>query len=177
MDMEKIIYPIGRGKLEDEITPANIEKWITDIEDTPRLLAESIEGLSGAQLDTPYREGGWTIRQLVHHLADSNINSYVRFKLAMTENNPTIKPWEQSDWAVLEDALKLPVDFSVKLLENLHIRWVTFLRSLSTDDMKRTFLHPEGGVVSIEENIWNYSWHSLHHIAQISSTRARKGWV
>lgn len=177
MDMEKIIYPIGRGNLEDDITPANIEKWIKNIEEVPRLLRESVDGLKDAQLDTPYREGGWTIRQLVHHLADSNINSYVRFKLAVTEDNPTIKPWEQSDWAVLEDAMKLPVDVSVKLLENLHIRWVAFLRSMSADDMKRTFLHPEGGIVSVEQNIWNYSWHSLHHIAQISSSLARKGWV
>ncbi len=177
MDMEKIIYPIGRGNLIDEITPANIEKWIKNIEDVPSLLCKSIDGLSDAQLDTPYREGGWTIRQIVHHLADSNINSYVRFKLAVTEDEPTIKPWEQSDWAALEDAVKLPADVSVQLLENLHIRWVTFLRSLSVDDMKRTFLHPEGGVVSVEENIWNYSWHSLHHIAQISSTRERNDWV
>jgi uncharacterized damage-inducible protein DinB len=177
MDMEKIIYPIGRGNLVDDIIPDNIEKWIKNIEDTPKLLSESIEGLTDEQLDTPYREGGWTIRQIVHHLADSNINSYVRFKLAVTEDQPTIKPWEQSDWAVLEDAVKLPVDVSVKLLENLHIRWVTFLRSLSADDVKRTFLHPEGGVVSVGENIWNYSWHSLHHIAQINGTGARKSWV
>ena len=177
MDMEKIIYPIGRGELVDELSTANIEKWIKNIEDVPSLLSESIDGLSNAQLDTPYREGGWTIRQLVHHLADSNINSYVRFKLAVTEDEPTIKPWEQSDWAVLDDAMKLPVDISVKLLENLHIRWVTFLRSLSADEMKRIFHHPEGGVVSVDENIWNYSWHSLHHIAQITVTRERKGWV
>lgn len=177
MDMEKLIYPIGRGVLVDEITPVNIEEWIKNIEGVPTLLRISIKGLTDEQLDTPYREGGWTIRQIVHHLADSNINSYIRFKLAVTEDEPTIKTWEQSEWAILEDAKSLPVAVSVQLLENLHIRWVTFLRSLTPEDMKRIFVHPEGGKLTVAENIWNYSWHSLHHIAQISSTRERNGWV
>ena len=133
--------------------------------------------MSDEQLDSPYRDGGWTLRQLVHHVCDSNINSYVRFKLAVTEDEPTIKTWEQSDWAVLEDANTLPVNVSIKLLEQLHVRWVTFLRSLNEDDMSRTFVHPEGGVMTVAQNIWNYSWHSRHHIAQITSSKERKGWV
>lgn len=175
MDMEKIIYPIGRGNRVDDLTPENIEKWVNNLDETPGLLNESVLGLSDEQLDIPYRDGGWTIRQIVHHIADSNINSYTRFKLALTEEKPTIKTWEQSDWAVLEDT-KLPVDVSIQLLEYLHLRWVVFLRSLSPEEMKRTFVHPEGGEVSVADNIWNYSWHSLHHIAQITSARERYGW-
>jgi len=144
-----IIYPIGKGELTGEITHERRDQWIKDLEDAPRLLREAVDGLSEEQLDTPYRDGGWTIRQIVHHLTDSNINSYVMFKLAVTEDKPTIKTWEQSDWAVLK---------------------------LTEDDMKKTFVHPEGGVVSVEKNIWNYSWHSRHHTAQITATRKRKGW-
>jgi len=171
-----IIYPIGKGELTGEITHERRDQWIKDLEDAPRLLREAVDGLSEEQLDTPYRDGGWTIRQIVHHLTDSNINSYVRFKLAVTEDKPTIKTWEQSDWAVLKDATSMPVDVSLGLLDGLHQRWVVFLNSLTEDDMKKTFVHPEGGVVSVEKNIWNYSWHSRHHTAQITATRKRKGW-
>ena len=175
MELEKIIYPIGRGKRVADLTPENISNWVNNIESVPVLLKTAVSGLSKKQLDTPYREGGWTIRQIVHHIADSNINSYVRFKLALTEDKPVIKTWEQSDWATLEDT-KLSVDVSLKLLESLHTRWVVFLRSLTPSDMKRSFVHPDGGEVSVAENIWNYSWHSLHHITQITSTRERNGW-
>ncbi len=171
-----IIYPIGKGELEGEITLERRDRWINDLEDAPRLLRKAVEGLDDEQLDTPYREGGWTIRQIVHHLTDSNINSYVRFKLAVTENQPTIKTWEQSDWAVLEDAVSMPVDVSLSLLDSLHQRWVVFLKSLTEEDMKKKIVHPEGGVLTVEENIWNYSWHSRHHTAQITASRGRKGW-
>ena len=171
-----IIYPIGKGELEGEITPERRNIWIMDLEEAPSLLSEAVEGLDDEQLDTPYREGGWTIRQLVHHLADSNINSYVRFKLAVTEDQPTIKTWGQSDWAMLEDAVSLPVEISLNLLRGLHQRWVVFLKSLTEEDMMKTFVHPEGGVLTVEENIWNYSWHSRHHTAQITASRERKGW-
>ena len=173
---DDIIYPIGKGELSGEITQERRVEWIKDLEDTPGLLKKAVEELSDEQLDTPYRDGGWTIRQIVHHLTDSNINSYVRFKLAVTEDKPTIKTWEQSDWAVLKDATSMPVDVSLGLLNGLHQRWVVFLNSLTEDEMKKTFVHPEGGVVSVEENIWNYSWHSRHHTAQITATRERKGW-
>ena len=176
MDMEKIIYPIGRGNLEEELSPEKISTWIQDLEDVPKNLRNSVSGLTEEQLDTPYRDGGWTIKQIVHHVCDSNINSYIRFKLAVTEDEPTIKTWEQSDWATLEDT-KLPVDVSIRLLEQLHRRWMVFLRSLSDEDMKRKFVHPEGGVMTVGQNVWNYSWHSRHHIAQITSTLERKGWT
>ena len=171
---DDIIYPIGKGELTGEITPERRVEWIKDLEDAPGLLRKAVEGLSEEQLDTPYRDGGWTIRQIVHHIADSNINSYVRFKLAVTEDQPTIKTWEQSDWACLEDT-KLPVGVSLMLMEPLHERWVVFLKSLSGDDMKREFIHPEGGRMTVEQNIWNYAWHCMHHTAQITSWRTRNG--
>ncbi len=176
MDMENIIYPIGRGERTENINPENIRKWIKDIEDVPILLQKAVDGLTDEQLDTPYREGGWTIRQIVHHVCDSNINSYIRFKIAVTEDKPTIKTWEQSEWATLEDARLLPPSVSINLLKNLHTRWVVFLRNLSSSDLVRTFIHPDAGRMTVAENIWNYSWHSRHHIAQITSTMERKGW-
>jgi hypothetical protein len=172
-----IRYPIGRGELEGEIIPERRYEWIKDLEDAPRLLREVVEGLSEGQLDTPYREGGWTARQIVHHLCDSNINSYVRFKLAVTEDEPTIKTWDQTLWAELVDGRRTPVGVSLGLLESLHSRWVMFLRSLGEEDFKRCFAHPEAGAVSVEENIWNYSWHCRHHTAQILGLRGRMGWV
>ncbi len=172
-----IRYPIGRGELEGEITPERRGEWIKDLEDAPRLLRETVEGLSEEQLDTPYREGGWTPRQIVHHLCDSNINSYIRFKLALTEDTPTIKTWDQTKWAELVDGRAAPVEVSLGLLDALHRRWVMFLRSLGEADFKKGFVHPDAGEVSVEENIWNYSWHCRHHTAQITSLRKRMGWV
>lgn len=174
--MEKIIYPIGRGNLEETPTPEKVAEWINDIEKVPVQLEDAISGLTEKQLDTPYRDGGWTIRQIVHHICDSNINSYIRFKLAVTEDRPTIKTWEQTEWANLDDSKSLPVDVSIKLLKYLHIRWVHFLKTLSAEDHARTFIHPEGGEMTVGENVWNYSWHSRHHIAQIVSTIERFSW-
>ena len=171
-----IIYPIGKGELKGKNTTENRNRWIKDLEDAPRLLRKAVEGLDDEQRDTPYREGGWTIRQIVHHLADSNINSYTRFKLAVAEDQPTIKTWKQSKWAMLEDAVFMPVEVSLSLLDGLHNRWVVFLTSLTEEDMKKKFVHPKAGVLTIEENIWNYSWHSRHHTAQITASRERKGW-
>lgn len=174
--MVDVVYPIGTGEREGEITPEKREDWIRDLEEAPKLLRETVAGLNDEQLDTRYRDGGWTHRQLVHHIADSNINSYIRFKLAVTEDKPTIKTWEQSDWSKLIDATIMPVEVSIKLLAFLHARWVVFLRALSEKDIKKEFIHPEGGVVSVEENIWNYSWHTRHHTAQINVSRELKGW-
>lgn len=181
MSVRKIIldirYPIGHGELEGKTTPERRQEWIKDLEDAPGNLRKAVSGLSEEQLDTPYREGGWTVRQIVHHLCDSNINSYVRFKLAVTEDSPVIKTWEQTHWAELEDAMTAPVEVSLTLLEALHIRWVMFLRSLKEEDFALSFTHPESGLVSVEENIWNYSWHSRHHTAQITGLRNRKDWL
>jgi uncharacterized damage-inducible protein DinB len=171
-----IRYPIEKGELEGEITPQRRKEWINDIKDAPKLLREAVEGLSDTQLDTPYREGGWTVRQIVHHLCDSNINSYIRFKLAITEEQPTIKTWGQTQWADLVDGRTAPVEVSLDILDGLHVRWVMFLSSLSEEEFKRSFVHPEAGVVSVEENIGGYSWHSRHHTAQITGLCERMRW-
>jgi len=169
-------YPIGRGKLEGDITPERRLKWIDDIEEAPALLRAAVRGLTEEQLDTPYREGGWTPRQIVHHLCDANINSYVRFKLAATEEDPTVKVWDETRWAQLLDARTAPVEVSLILLVQLHIRWVMFLRSLTEADLSRAFRHPAAGVVTLAKNLHSYSWHCRHHTSQITGLRQRMEW-
>ncbi|MGM0829207.1 MAG: YfiT family bacillithiol transferase [Bacillota bacterium] len=168
-------YPIGKFNYEGEPTIEVLEKWIIEIEEFPLQLKEAVEGLRDDQLDTAYRSEGWTIRQVVHHIADSHINSYSRFKLALTENNPTIKLYEEGKWAELPDS-KLPIDISLKLIEALHSRWVCLLRSMKAVDLGKTFQHPESGVVKLGINIGIYAWHGRHHVAHITSLRDRLGW-
>jgi len=134
-----------------------------------------VAGLSEPQLDTPYRPGGWTVRQVVHHVPDSHINSYVRFRLALTENEPTVKPYDESRWAELADSRTAHIETSLALLESLHERWVLLLRSLSPADFRRQFRHPELGAVSLEKNLALYAWHGRHHVAHITSLRERMG--
>jgi uncharacterized damage-inducible protein DinB len=169
-------YPIGQFKLDGEPTGTQRQSFIDDIADTPRKLRLAVEGLSPEQLDAPYRPGGWTVRQVVHHLPDSHLNSYTRFKLALTEDEPTIKPYFEDRWAELDDYRITPIEVSLTLLESLHRRWVLLLRSLTDGDFARTFQHPELGVISLNENVALYAWHGNHHIAQITSLRERKGW-
>ncbi len=161
-------YPIGTFDFDGEITSSVADGWIKEIEDLPQLLRDAVKDLVDSQLDTPYRSGGWTIRQVVHHLADSHMNAYIRFKLALTEENPVIKPYEEGKWAELSDS-QLSVDISLALLEALHIRWVNLLRSLVPEDLKRTFFHPESGHVSVGTNIGIYAWHGRHHLSHITS--------
>jgi uncharacterized damage-inducible protein DinB len=168
-------YPIGTFQFDDDVKEIVIRGWIEEIEQLPAILRSAVENLNDEQLDTPYRSGGWTIRQVVHHIADSHMNAYIRFKLALTENNPVIKPYEEGKWAELSDS-KLPVDISLTLLSTLHKRWVTLLRSLSHDDLNRTFIHPDSGEVSVGKNIGMYAWHGKHHLAHITSLCERKGW-
>ncbi len=149
---------------------------LTEIAETPARLREAVVGLDDAQLDTPYRPEGWTVRQVVHHLPDSHLNSYVRFKLAVTEDEPTIKAYDEAAWARLEDAQNAPIEGSLELLESLHERWVRFLRSLGPNELARTFKHPEIGSVSVAQNIALYAWHGRHHVAHITSLREREGW-
>ena len=139
-------------------------------------MRSAVSGLSDAQLDTPYRDGGWTVRQVVHHVPDSHVNSYIRFKFALTENEPTIKPYDENLWATLIDATTLPVEPSLRLLEGLHERWAAFLRSLSEADVKRKFTHPEIGTITVDQYISLYAWHSKHHVAHITTLREMKGW-
>jgi len=169
-------YPIGRFEFPREVSGQDRERFIEEIAETPANLRAAVAGLSAEQLDTPYRPGGWTVRQVVHHVPDSHMNSYVRFRLALTEEEPTIKPYDQTRWAELTDSRTARIETSLALLESLHERWVLLLRSLSPADLRRQFLHPELGVVSLEKNLALYAWHGRHHVAHITSLRERMGW-
>jgi uncharacterized damage-inducible protein DinB len=168
-------YPIGKFQKVDPLTDVERRAAIDAIAETPEKLRAAIRGFNEQQLDTPYRPGGWTVRQVVHHLSDSHMNSYVRFKLALTENEPTIKPYDEALWAKLEDS-KAPVEPSLLLLENLHKRWVVLLSSLARSDWQRKFRHPERGTMTLDENLQLYAWHGRHHVAHITSLRERNGW-
>jgi len=162
-------YPIGNFDRVETLTPDQRREHIQAIADAPARLAAAVSGLKPEQLDTPYRPGGWTARQVVHHVPDSHLNSYIRFRLALTEQEPTIKPYDQERWAELPDSRTAPIEVSLKLLESLHGRWVLLLRSLTAADWKRTFRHPELGVVSLEQTAALYAWHGRHHVAHITS--------
>jgi hypothetical protein len=174
--MTDLQYPIGRFSYEGENSPARRERFINDISELPAQLRAAVAGLTDEQLDTPYRDGGWTVRQVVHHLADSHLNSYVRTRLALTEEVPTITAYDEAQWAELEDARHAPVEVSLALIEALHDRWVRLLRSLQPEDFAREFNHSERGTVSLDNNLALYSWHCKHHTAHINNLRARQGW-
>jgi uncharacterized damage-inducible protein DinB len=167
-------YPIG--KFDGVYTEERKTQYLADIEQTPARLRAAVQGLAPAQLDTPYRPGGWTVRQVVHHLPDSHMNSYVRFKLALTEDEPTIKTYAEDRWAELSDTNATPIETSLTLLDSLHARWVTLLRSLTPQQWKRSFRHPELGPMSLEKSLALYAWHGRHHVMQITSLRDRNGW-
>ena len=169
-------FPIGKFSFPSSVTGADRAALIADIEQTPANLRKAVAGLSAQQLDMPYRDGGWTVRQVAHHVPDSHMNAYVRYKLALTEDVPTIKPYAEDRWAQLEDTKATPIEVSLVLLENLHDRWVRLLRSLGTADWKREFRHPELGLVSLERNLALYAWHGKHHVAHITELRKRMGW-
>jgi len=157
------------------LSPEARDQAIQQIEDTPSLLRAAVAGLSEDQLDTPYRPEGWTVRQVVHHLPDSHVNSYVRLKLALTEDTPTIRTYEEARWAELADSAG-PTEVSLSLIESLHERWVYLLRSLSEGDWRRQLRHPDLGEMSVDELLAFYAWHSLHHVAHITDLRKREGW-
>lgn len=170
-------YPIGHFTYNGEISIEQIEHWIKDIEQLPNELKKAIDGLSDNQLDTPYREGGWTIRQVIHHLSDSHMNSIIRFKLTLTEEEPTIRPYFEDRSADLNDYIETPIQTSLSLLESLHTRWVILLRLLNSSDYKRAFIHPESNQkVQLDYNLGIYSWHGKHHVAHITTLRERMGW-
>ena len=174
--MEDLSYPIGRFVPDPELTEAKRITLINDVTAAPAALREAVHGMTKAQLDTPYRPGGWTVRQVVHHLPDSHMNAYMRFRLALTENEPTIKTYNQAEWANLPDATSADVEISMKLFENLHHRWVFLLSSMKAGDFKRTFRHPESGVQNLDMTLQLYAWHGKHHVAHITSLRNRMGW-
>ena len=170
-------YPIGRFSYDKEPTPEKRAGWIRDLADAPRLLRAATAGLTPAQLDTPYRDGGWTARQVVHHVADSHMNSFIRMKLALTEDVPTIKPYDQDAWVTLADVKGMDIGLSLSLLDGLHARMVALLSSLSAADFGRTFMHPENGPTTLDRNLQIYAWHGNHHAAHITSLRDRKRWM
>ena len=169
-------FPIGKFHYEGTPSADQREKFIAGIEQTPAAVRAAVQGLSPQQLDTPYRDGGWTVRQVVHHVPESHMNAYIRFKLALTEDEPTIKPYAEDRWAKLADVQPTPIEVSLALLENLHVRWVVLLQGLQEEDWKRTFIHPESGVVSLEKNLALYAWHGKHHTAHITELRKRMHW-
>jgi uncharacterized damage-inducible protein DinB len=169
-------YPIGRIDFPHEpLTPEKRAELIERIAATPKLLRDAVAGLDDAQLDTPYREGGWTVRQLVHHLPDSHINSYTRFRLALTEDVPTIKPYDEAAWAELPDT-RMPIDVSLDLLDALHRRWVELLRAIDDEQWHRRLAHPEIGPMTLERLLTIYAWHGPHHVAHVTALRERMGW-
>jgi hypothetical protein len=174
--MTDLRYPIGKFNYTEPLTEENRQAFLNDIAHAPANLRCAVKGLSQAQLDTPYRPDGWTVRQVVHHLPDSHMNAFIRFKLALTEDEPTIKPYAEDRWAHLGDVAATPVDTSLCLLECLHQRWMKLLRSLTAEQWKRTFRHPELGVMTLDKTLAMYAWHGRHHLAHITSLRDREGW-
>jgi DinB superfamily len=169
-------FPVGRYQPVPEISAEMREAWICELEALPRNLRNAVAGLSETQLDTPYRPGGWTVRQVVHHLPDSHMNSYCRFRLALTESSPSIKTYEEALWAELPDARTSPIEPSLVLLEGLHLRLTAMLRSMVETDFSRTFSHPELGEIRLDWTLGLYAWHSRHHVAHITNVRSREGW-
>lgn len=172
-------YPIGRFELPAQLTTPERSALIDTIAATPAALRVAVRGLSDTQLDTPYRPGGWTVRQVVHHVPDSHLNSYVRFRLALTEEQPTIKPYDEARWAELPDAKGPLVAESLALLEALHARWVSLLRAMTPAEFARTLVHPErpGAPMSLDTMVALYAWHGRHHVAHITALRERMGWA
>jgi uncharacterized damage-inducible protein DinB len=174
-EVDDLRYPIGRFRMPASSAPDVRAAQIQVLRQLPERLTAAIAGLNDAQLDTPYREGGWTVRQLAHHVADSHANSYVRFKLALTEDWPTIKPYDEKAWANLADS-RMPIDVSLALVNALHARWVSLLESLSEEDFHKGYNHPENGKQTLAVALAIYDWHSRHHVAHITALRSRQGW-
>jgi len=169
-------YPIGKFDFQQTVAPGQYAALIAEIAAAPKLYRDAVRGLDDAQLDTPYRPGGWTVRQTVHHVADSHMNSYIRMRLALTESEPAIRRYDQKAWAELTDARTAPVELSLELVENLHARWALLLQTLSDADFARAFRHPELGLVRLDTNLALYAWHGRHHAAHITGLRQRNGW-
>jgi hypothetical protein len=174
--MTDLRYPTGRFVPDPNPTPETRNRHIDQIAALPVRMRQAISGLKEDQLNTPYRDGGWTVRQVVHHVPDSHMNAYVRFKWALTENEPTIKAYEEAEWAKLKDSELVPVEVSLAMLESLHARWVVLVRSLKHEDFLRKFTHPASGPHDVDWLLQLYSWHGNHHVAHITSLRERMGW-
>jgi uncharacterized damage-inducible protein DinB len=169
-------YPIGEFKRQPDYSPEARLELIERLKTAPSSLRRAIQDLSDAQLETPYREGSWTVRQVAHHIPDSHLNAYTRVKLALTEDRPIIKPYDEEAWAQLEDTKRVPLEVSVALLEAVHTRWIAIFQSLSESQWKLEYLHPVNGAMSLEATLASYVWHGEHHIAQITALCQRQGW-
>ena len=169
-------YPIGKFTFDGTLITEQKKQYLNDIEQTPAQLRAAVAGLSEQQLNTPYREGGWTVRQLAHHVPDSHMNAYIRFKLALTEEEPTIRPYMEDRWAELPESKQAPIEVSLALLDSLHQRWTMVLRNISDGDWKRTFRHPEMGLLSLDKTLALYAWHGRHHVAHVTALRERMRW-
>ncbi|MCG9792817.1 YfiT family bacillithiol transferase [Flavobacterium algicola] len=177
MNLDKLKYPIGCFIKPDKITNENISIWIEVIAAFPEALTSQVANLTDVQLDTPYRPDGWTIRQVIHHCADSHMNSFTRFKLALTEDKPFIKPYHEERWAELIDSKTFPIESSLQMLKGIHSRWTALLMALSKSDLNKSFVHPEHGqTFFLDENIGIYAWHCNHHLAHITTLKETKGW-
>jgi len=175
--MSDLQYPIGKFHRPASLSPDERRTAIAAIAATPRNLRDAVRGLGDAQLDTPYRPGGWSVRQVVHHVPDSHSNAYTRFKLALTEDVPTIKPYDEKGWAKLDDTRTTPIETSLVMMDALHDRWVRLLESMAQEDFARKLNHPENGVMNLDQLLALYAWHGDHHVAHITTLRSRNGWA
>jgi uncharacterized damage-inducible protein DinB len=176
MSDAELRYPIGKFQGNATLADDDRRKLIAQVEETPKRLRAAVAGLTREQLATPYRDGGWTVQQVVHHLADSHMNAYTRFKLALTEEEPTIKPYNETRWAELSDSKTTPAETSLALMDGLHERWINLMRGMSAADFARKMKHPERGTMTLDETLGMYAWHGRHHVAHITGLRDRKGW-
>jgi len=176
---DSLKYPIGKFSFPSSassVTQDQRKLWIDEIAEAPSRLRSAVAGLDAAQLDTPYRPGGWTVRQVVHHVPESHMNAFIRFKLALTEDEPTIKPYDEDGWVRLPDVAQTPIEISLALLDALHVRWVTLLRLMDDAQFARVFRHPALGVIRLDGNLALYAWHGKHHTAHITSLTERMAW-
>ena len=169
-------YPVGRFTEPEEITVVMRNHAIDEIASLPSAMGVAVHGLTDAQLETPYRDGGWTVRQVVHHVADSHMHAYIRSKFALTEESPTIRPYDEASWATLPDVDAVPMTVSLSLIDGIHARWVACLRGLADAQFARPFVHPELGAQRLDLSLLRYAWHGRHHVAHITALRARMGW-
>lgn len=170
--MTDLRYPVGTLSFDEDITPGKRTAWIRQIAELPGALAAAADGMSDAQLGTPYRPGGWTVREVIHHVADSHLNAYTRFKLALTEATPTIKPYDEAAWATLADTRRTPIAVSLSLLDALHTRWVAVLEAMTAEDFARPLVHPVNGRMTLDRLLQTYAWHGRHHTAHVMLVKA-----
>lgn len=176
-NLEQKKYPIGKFRMQENISDQDIDLFIKNIKDFPSKLKNLVEDWTDEQLDTQYREGGWKVRQLINHLSDSHMNSFIRFKLALTEENPTIKPYDEAKWAELQDSFSIEIKPALQILKGLHKRWAFELKSLTNREFESTFFHPEENrAITLKESVAFYSWHCEHHLAHLKNLKKEKGW-